>query len=240
MSDSTLNSQLQLLRPIFQAHCDERHLPGCAYGVVAGDQLAISGSIGAVNPITGIAPDATTVYRIASMTKSFAALAILMLRDEGKLSLDAAAADYVTECATWLTQRRQRAHHRTPLVDDVSGMAGGQPMGRSPLWRDNAQLAEILLPGVSFANAPAVTFEYSNLGYMVLGIIANVSGESSLDFITRRILQPLGMHDTVWNAEDVEPGLLAKGYHWLDGGWAEEPMLPSGGDAAVLVVSTAL
>ncbi len=105
MTDKTLQDCLdhcfRALAPIFQAHCDERHLPGCAYGVVAGGQLVGSGSIGVVNPGDAVgpgdAPDADTVYRIASMTKSFGALAILMLRDEGKLMLDTAAAEYVPE-----------------------------------------------------------------------------------------------------------------------------------------------
>jgi hypothetical protein len=68
---------------------------------------------------------------------------------------------------------------------------------------------------------------------MVLGrIIAAVSGESSQAFINRRILQPLGMNDTVWNLEEVDPERLAKGHHWLNGAWVGEPMLPSGDVAA--------
>lgn len=198
-----------------------------------------SASLGVVNPGSAAhgasAPDANTVYRIASMTKSFGALAILMLRDAGKLALDTPAAEYVPE----LRQLIHPTHDSAPItVRQLLTMSAGwpedNPWGDRQLWRNDAELNEILAPGVSFANAPAVTFEYSNLGYMVLGrIIANVSGESSLDFITQRILQPLGMHDTVWNAEDVDPQRLAKGYHWLEGKWVEEPLLPSGGDAAV-------
>lgn len=243
MSDITLTSEftsaLQQLAPIFQAHCDERNLPGCAYGVVAGGRLVGGGSIGVITPgntASGTdAPDANTVYRIASMTKSFGALAILMLRDEGKLALDKAAAEYVPE----LRQLAYPTHDSAPItVRQLLTMAAGwpedNPWGDRQLWRNDAELSEILAPGVSFVNAPGVTFEYSNLGYMVLGrVIANVSGESSLDFITHRILQPLGMHDTVWNAEDVDPRRLAKGYHWLAGKWVEEPLLPSGGDAAI-------
>ena len=243
MSDTTPTSDfeaaLQGLTPIFQTHCDEHHLPGCAYGVVAGGRLVGSASLGVVNPGSAAhgasAPDANTVYRIASMTKSFGALAILMLRDAGKLALDTPAAEYVPE----LRQLIHPTHDSAPItVRQLLTMSAGwpedNPWGDRQLWRNDAELNEILAPGVSFANAPAVTFEYSNLGYMVLGrIIANVSGESSLDFITQRILQPLGMHDTVWNAEDVDPQRLAKGYHWLEGKWVEEPLLPSGGDAAV-------
>ncbi len=54
MSDTTFTSEftsaLQQLAPIFQAHCDERNLPGCAYGIVAGGRLVGSGSIGVITP----------------------------------------------------------------------------------------------------------------------------------------------------------------------------------------------
>lgn len=237
--DPTWTSALQQLVPIFQAHCDEHHLPGCAYGVVAGGRLVGSGSIGIVNPDSAArcadAPDANTVYRIASMTKSFGALAILMLRDAGELVLDAAAAEYVPELRPLAYPTRDSAPITVRrLLTMAAGWPEDNPWGDRQLWRNDVELNEILAPGVSFANAPGVTFEYSNLGYMVLGrVIANVSGESSLKFITQRILRPLGMHDTVWNAEEVDPQRLAKGYHWLEGKWVEEPLLPSGGDAAV-------
>lgn len=239
MNDTTLTSDfisaLEALAPIFQAHCDKHNLPGCAYGVVAGGNLVGSANIGVVTPGVAEAPDANTVYRIASMTKSFGALAILMLRDEGKLALDMAAAEYVPELRQLACPTRDNAPITVrQLLTMAAGWPEDNPWGDRQLWRNDAELSEILAPGVSFANATGVTFEYSNLGYMVLGrVIANVSGESSLDFITHRILQPLGMRDTVWNAEDVDPQRLALGYHWLDGKWVKEPLLPSGGDAAV-------
>jgi CubicO group peptidase (beta-lactamase class C family) len=235
MSNSTWTSALRLIAPIFQAHVDERHLPGCAYGIVTSGGLVGSGSCGIVNPGSAECPGAATVYRIASMTKSFTALAILMLRDAGKLALDTAAAEYVPELSRLVYPTRDSSPITVrQLLTMAAGWPEDNPWGDRQLWRNDAQLGEILARGVSFANAPGVTFEYSNLGYMVLGrVIANVGGESSLDFITHRILQPLGMHETVWNAADVAAERLASGYHWLEGSWVEEPLLPSGGDAAV-------
>ena len=231
---STWTSAKGLLKPIFQRHCDERHAPGCAYGVIAGGQLVLSGGIGAINPGDQRTPGADTVYRIASMTKSFAALAILLLRDEGKLRLDAPAADYLPELRSLpYPARDSRPISVRQLLTMSTGWPEDNPWGDRQLWRTDAELADLLRPGVPFANAPGVTFEYSNLGYMVLGrIIAAVSGEGSPAFITRRILQPLGMVDTVWQREDADPQRLAQGYHWLDGAWVAEPMLPSGGDVA--------
>jgi CubicO group peptidase (beta-lactamase class C family) len=234
MTDKTWAAALQMLTPIFRAHCDEHHVPGCAFGVVAGGQVVCLGGIGELNPGSGVQAGPSGVYRIASMTKCFAALAILMLRDEGKLSLDRPAADYVSELRSLVLPTRDSA----PItVRQLLTMSGGwpedNPWGDRQLWRTNEQLDELLQGGISFSTPPGVAFEYSNYAYMVLGrIISHVSGKSSLDFITQRILLPLGMNDTVWNAGDVDPQRLAKGYHWLYGAWVEEPMLPSGGDSA--------
>jgi CubicO group peptidase (beta-lactamase class C family) len=235
MNNPPATAALNAITPLFEAHCATKHLPGCAFGIVADGKLAASRGLGVVNPTAPTAPTADTIYRIASMTKSFAALAILMLRDEGPLRLDTAAAEYVPELHELTYPTRDSA----PItVRQLLTMSGGwpedNPWGDRQLWRDNTWLGETLRSGVAFANAPGITFEYSNLGYMVLGrMIANVSGAGALDFITRRILHPLGMHDTGWNAEDVDPARLAYGYRWLDGGWMPEPMLPSGGDGAV-------
>ncbi len=221
MTDRTWASALQTLIPIFQSHCDEHHVPGCAFGVVAGGQLVCFGGIGELNPGSGVPAGPSGVYRIASMTKCFAALAILMLRDEGKLLLDRPAADYVPDLRSLALPTRDSA----PItVRQLLTMAPGWPednaWGDRQLWRTNEQLDLLLQEGVSFSTAPGTTFEYSNYAYMVLGrMITHVSGLNALDFITKRILGPLGMTDTVWNAG-------------LDGAWVEEPMLPSGGDVA--------
>ena len=234
-SASAWADALPSLTSVFQSYCDDSHAPGCAFGVVSGGQLVLSGGVGVINPGDAATPEADTVYRIASMTKSFAALAILLLRDEGELRLDSPAANYVPELSDLHYPTRDSAPITVrQLLTMAAGWPEDNPWGDRQLWRSDAQLTAILKYGVPFANAPGVVYEYSNLGYMVLGrIVAAVSGESSLSFITRRILGPLGMIDTVWNEADVDPLRLARGYRRLGGEWVAEPLLPSGGDAAV-------
>jgi CubicO group peptidase (beta-lactamase class C family) len=72
-------------------------MPGYAYGVIIDGRLAHSGFGGARDLASTTPVDADTVFRIASMTKSFTAIAVLRLRDEGKLSLDDPAERYVPE-----------------------------------------------------------------------------------------------------------------------------------------------
>ena len=74
--------------------------PGLAYGIVAGRELVHAGGLGERH-LGGPPPDAATVFRIASMTKSFTASAILALRDDGSLRLDDLAGDYVPEMRDW-------------------------------------------------------------------------------------------------------------------------------------------
>src|ERR1044071_5118158 len=85
------------IEPLFRRRMEERHIPGVAYGVVVDGELIFTHSLGVRNVATGAPVDADTVFRIASMTKSFTALAILQLRDAGKLRLDEPVATYVPE-----------------------------------------------------------------------------------------------------------------------------------------------
>ena len=223
-----------LIEPIFRQHAAARHIPGVAYGVVVDGELIFTHSFGVRNVATAAPVDADTVFRIASMTKSFAALAILQLRDAGKLRLDEPIAAYVPELATLTSPTSDSAPITVRhLLTMAAGWPQDDPWGDRQLYRNDAAMSEFYRAGVSWSNPPGVTFEYSNYAYMVLGrIITNVSGVPAMQYITTQILAPLGMNATVWNADDVPPEHLALGYRWEDEQWKEEPLLPSGGDVA--------
>ncbi len=222
------------LEPIFRQQAEQRHMPGVAYGVIVDGDLIFSHGFGVRNVTTGAAFDVDTVARIASMTKSFAALAILQLRDAGKLRLDEPAVTYVPEL---VSLRYPTTDSALITVRHLLSMSAGwpqdDPWGDRQLYRNDAAMSEFYTAGVAWSNPPGVTFEYSNYGYMVLGrIITNVAGVPAVDYINRQILQPLGMAATVWNASDVPDGRLALGYRWEDEAWQAEPLLPTGGDVA--------
>ncbi|MCX6044459.1 MAG: serine hydrolase [Chloroflexi bacterium] len=223
------------LEPIFRKQAERRHMPGVAYGVIVDGDLIFTYGFGVHNVVTQAAVDADTVFRIASMTKSFAALAILQLRDAGKLRLDEPITTYVPELASL---RYPTADAPLITVRHLLTMAAGwpqdDPWGDRQLYRSDAAMSEFYQAGVAWSNAPGVIFEYSNYGYMVLGrIITNVAGLPAIDYINQQILQPLGMTSTFWNATDVPAERLALGYRWEDEQWKVEPLLPSGGDVAL-------
>ena len=84
---------------MFRQYAEREHIPGAVWGIIIDGRLAHVGVTG-YRDVSSKAPvDSGTVFRIASMTKSFTALAILKLRDEGKLSLDDLAEKWVPELA---------------------------------------------------------------------------------------------------------------------------------------------
>ncbi|MCK4989389.1 MAG: beta-lactamase family protein, partial [Bacteroidales bacterium] len=95
-------------------------------------------------------------------------------------------------------------------------------------------LMEQLAEGISFSSVPSVQYEYSNLGYGLLGhIITAVSGLPYQDYITRNILHPLEMTSTFWEYSEVPEELLAQGYRWEDERWVAVPLLHDGAFGAM-------
>ena len=84
---------------VFRAYAEREHIPGAVWGIVIDGRLAHVGVTGYRDVASKAPVDSGTMFRIASMTKSFTALAILKLRDEGKLSLDDPAEKWVPELA---------------------------------------------------------------------------------------------------------------------------------------------
>lgn len=83
--------------------------------------------------------------------------------------------------------------------------------------------------GVSLSSVPGTAFEYSNLGYALLGQVINAaSGEPYQQYIKKNILEPLDMHDTTFEIDDVPEKMLAQGYRWQEKRWIREEMLHDG------------
>ena len=196
--------------------------PGLAYGIVAGGSLAHAGGMGQ-RWLGGPAPDAGTVFRIASMTKSFTASAILALRDSGRLRLDDPVADFVPELRG---QPGVTADSPAISLRHLLTMTGGLPTDDP--WGDRQQgtplpeFAAVLSRGLRPAWAPGTYFEYSNLGYALLGrVIAAAAQADYADFVRDQLLGPLAMTRTGFEATDFDPAGLARGYARGPGGWTE-------------------
>ena len=208
--------------------------PGLAYGIVAGGALVHSAGFGA-RALGGDqpapVPDAGTVFRIASMSKSFTASSVLLLRDEAALSLDDPAEAYVPELAGW-TYGAVDADPVTikQLLTMTAGFPTDDPWGDRQQGLPIAEFDALLTAaGVSFNWAPGTRFEYSNLGYAILGrVVTAASGVPYDEFIRTRLLLPLGMSRTGFEASEFGDGDLALGYRHGLGGWEQVPFDPYG------------
>ena len=206
------------------------HVPGAAWAVVVDGELAHLGTAGTRQAGVNAPVDGDTVFRIASMTKSFTAMAVLALRDEGKLSLDDPAERYVPELGGLAYPTTDSPHITIRhLLSHGAGFPEDNPWGDQQLSATEEEFSAMMRRGFPFSNPPGLAYEYSNLGFAILGrIVARVSGLPYGEYISARILRPLGMTSTTLEAAAVPPARLAHGYRWEDDTWKEEPPLPDG------------
>jgi CubicO group peptidase (beta-lactamase class C family) len=222
---------------IFKDYAAGAHVPGAAWGIIIDGQLAHTGVAGYrdVPSKAPVTPD--SVFRIASMTKSFTAIAILKLRDEGKLSLDDPAEKYVPEmkALVYPTADAPKITIRH-LLSHAEGFPEDNPWGDQQLADTDEELSAMIKAGIPFSNAPGVAYEYSNFGFAILGrIVANVADPSSTprvqaytNYINTNVLRPLGMTSTTLEPGRVPADRLAHGYRWEDAQWKNEPLLANG------------
>ena len=208
--------------------------PAISYGIVANGALVHAAGFGARTlggPVSdGAAPDEQTVFRIASMSKSFTASAVMLLRDAGALALDDPAATYVPQLADWVNGAADAGpltiRH---LLTMTAGFPTDDPWGDRQQGLPLEEFDALLADGVMFNWAPGTRFEYSNLGYAVLGrVIAAASGMPYDEFVRTRLLAPLGMSRTGYAAQEFPAAELATGYRRGPDGWEEVPFDPYG------------
>lgn len=230
-----MEATFPVIDQIYKDFAEKNHWPGVAYGIVVDGKLVHTGGLGYTNINAKIKVDSTSDFRIASMTKSLTAMAILKLRDEGKLKLDDPAYLYIPE----MKGMHYPTKDATPvtiknLLTHSAGYPEDNPWGDRQLADSDDELLALYKKGVSFSHDPGLSYEYSNLGFATLGyIIKKVSGKTYEEYITENILKPLGMTHTYWEYEKVPKDKLAHGYRWLDDKWVEQPLLHDGSYGAM-------
>ena len=225
-----IENLLPQLDALYLAHATNRHLPGFVYGVVVDGKLIHTLAWGNAQLAPDHPVETDTRFRIASMTKSFTALAILKLRDAGKLSLDDTIEKYVPQFAKVkpLTTDSPKIAIRH-LLRMAGGFPQDDPWGDRRLADSVAELESLVAGGLNYSNPPGVKWEYSNLGFGLLGhVVTKVARRPYQEFITREILVPLGMTDTVWEFSQVPTNKLALGYRWEHERFTPEPILHDG------------
>jgi CubicO group peptidase (beta-lactamase class C family) len=230
-----LATAFDAIRDSMPAAAQQIGAPGLAWGVILDGELAASGGVGFRDVESKAAATEASVFRIASMSKSFTALAILKLRDAGKLSLDDAVAKHIPEFArVKLPTADAPPITIRHLLTHSEGFAEDNPWGDRQLAIPEATLSAWLTKGLPFSTSPGTAFEYSNYGFALLGrVVTNVSGRPYGDYIRTEILKPLAMASTYWDTRQVPADRLAHGYRREGEGWIREVPLAHGSFGAM-------
>jgi len=200
-----------------EAQRDYDNLPGLSAAIVSDQDLVWSKGYGMADLEKGIKSDPTTIYSICSISKLFTSVAIMQLRDKGKLCLE----DKISDLLPWYNLQQQWEDSGPVTVRSLLTHSSGLPRESDfPYWTgpdfpfpSSAKVRERL--GCQKTLYPASTyFQYSNLGLTLLGeIVAEVSGISFDQYIEENILKPLRLGDTRTKLpESLWRGKLATGY----------------------------
>lgn len=199
MSAATTGSDVtdltrRLRHRVAEAQRDWRS-PAVSAGVVRDGALVWSHHVGSARvaqaDVAATAPTDDTAYLIGSVTKTFTALLVLMLRDEGLVALDAPVGRYLGDVAHDGLRLRELLSHHSGLQREPLG-----EIWQSLVGPDAQQLLEDL-SGTEAVLPPSFQFHYSNLAYALLGqVIERVTGQSYESVLHTRLLGPLGMTRT--------------------------------------------
>lgn len=188
------------------AQWDKPGSPGCALGVYKDGQIVYKHGYGMANLNDDVLITPATVFHVASMSKQFTAASILLLAQQGKLSLDDDVHKYIPELANFgeTITLRHLMHHTSGLRDQWSLLdLAGWRYSQDLITNDDVMSVVTRQKELNFR--PGQRFMYSNTGFTLLAIIVErVSGMSFREFTTKNIFEPLGMTHTHFRDDHEE------------------------------------
>ena len=199
-----------------------RQIPGASVAVLQRDTLVHLAGYGVTSLAAPTPVEPQTIFQIASLTKPFTAMAILLLVDEGKLRLDDTASRYLPQLPSVYSAItiRQLLTHTSGIAPDMR-RANVDEMDLAEFWK---RLGE--RPASA---APGTTIQYANAGYTLLSFIVEaVSGMEFGAFLDARIFRPLGMRSSAYRMPQRRDARHALGYDLVEGRNVEAPHVFSG------------
>jgi len=230
-----LKSALPAIEQLFARAHEQMGVPGSAWGVVIDGELVLAKAYGVRDAKSKDPVTMATAFRIASMTKSFTAAAVLKLRDEGKLSLEDPVEKYIPEFKNYGYPTSDSAPIRVrQLLSHGAGFPEDNPWGDRQLAIPDATLKQWAKDGIPFSTTPDTAFEYSNYGFALAGqVIQKASGVPYREYIESRILKPLGMTASSLEPNNISANLRATGHGRQGDGFFEIPSLAHGSFGAM-------
>ncbi|HEY9292018.1 MAG TPA: serine hydrolase domain-containing protein [Microlunatus sp.] len=180
---------------LYADRVEQKTTPATLFAVFDRDGIAYSGGFG-TSYHDGPAPTVDTAFRIASCTKSFTAAALMITVERGLVVLDDPV-DRHLRIGPMIGP--DGAPAEAPTLRQLAGMAGGLPTDDPWADRQESMSTEefraLLARGIRFISRPGARYEYSNLGFAMLGaVIETVTGRNYIDFVTDELIKPLGLH----------------------------------------------
>ena len=197
--------------------CHISGVPGMSVAILADDEVSYFSS-GYADRKKGMPASENTLYELASVSKAFTGIGILLLEEQGRLSMT----DSIQKYLPWFTLKYQGQHvdmqnlTLNNFLHHTSGLTNFRhtqniPQGNTP---DLLQKTVKMLADAELAFPPGEQYNYGTVNYDVLGLVIEiVSGQSYEDFMREQVFQPLGLHQTYVYKEDAQAtGQLAQGY----------------------------
>ena len=229
------------LQAVLQSEIDRQRLPGAVVLVARRGKVAVFESLGVQDPATGAPMARDSIFRIYSMTKPIASVAIMMLMEQGRVLLSDPVAKYLPEFGSQLVAvssdsgkaQTLRPAARDATVHDLLRHTAGltyEFMGNSPLHaqylqarigsrqRSNAEFSKVLAELPLLAD-PGCVWEYSRATDVLGCLVEVLSGQTLAEFLKEKIFHPLGMHETAFSVPESQHGRIAEPFaHDPDGG----------------------
>src|SRR5215213_8302618 len=225
-SSQAEGSNFEAIDAYVQNQMQEMRMPGAELGIVKGDKIVhLEGFGDADDSGRNVTPQ--TPFKIGSMSKSFTALAIMQLVEEGKVDLDAPVQRYIP----WFRVADPEASKHI-TVHNLLNQTSGIPTaaGLTYMYKEDSSNGALenevrAMRDVELTHPPGKVYQYSNRNYSTLGLIVQmVSGESYEQYVKRHILAPLGMKNSFTFLPEAERHGLATGHQF----WFGRPF-PGGG-----------
>jgi CubicO group peptidase (beta-lactamase class C family) len=194
----------------------QHRIVGLTVKIIRDGKTIKTAAYGLANVELNVPAKPETVFEIGSITKQFTAAGILMLAQDGKLSVDDRISKYLKETPeAWANVTLRHLLTHTSGIKSYTGLDGFQ------IWRHLTQEQFIKAIGKEpMEFQPGDSWKYCNTGFNLLGyIIENVSGKNYWDFMGERIFQPLGMNATTRRLFSLVIPNRASGYEQANHVW---------------------
>jgi D-alanyl-D-alanine carboxypeptidase len=228
----SLSARADKVDDYIKAEIAKRHIAGASMAVIRNGKVIASRGYGMANIERGIRVKPDTMFQIASTTKPFTAMSVMMLVEEGKISLDEKAIKYLP----WIPAIYSDVTVRQ-LLSHTSGINRDVRTANVDNFSIDEFKKRFAVAPMSFK--PGERWEYSNNGYILLGLIIEaVSAKPFGEFLAQSITKPLGMKNTKYNEPpDEKIKNRAVGYDWLENSFRRSPHFFGGYTGGAIISS---